>query len=84
MESLLRFYQKTLIGWRLTMSKPTSWTITLEAADDGSGDLILPLTDEIMESAGWIVGDTLEWIDNKNGTWSIKKIENEQKSNPTE
>ena len=66
------------------MNKPTSWAITLESADDGSGDLVLPLTDEIMESAGWKTGDTLEWIDNKNGTWSIKKIENEHESNPTE
>jgi hypothetical protein len=65
------------------MSKPTSWTVVLESADDGSGDLILPLTDEIMESAGWQIGDTLEWIDNKNGTWSIKKKENGQKSNST-
>lgn len=84
MESLLRFYQKKLTGWILIMNKPTTWTLTLEEADDGSGDLILPLTDEIMESAGWQVGDTLEWIDNKNGTWSIKKIENEPSTNPTE
>ena len=80
----LKCYLKKLIGWRLTMNKPTSWTITLEAADDGSGDLVLPLTDEIMESAGWKTGDTLEWIDNKDGTWAIKRKENEQKSNPTE
>ena len=53
------------------MSK--SWTITLEEADDGSGDLVLPLTDEIMAEAGWQIGDTLEWIDNQNGTWSIRK-----------
>jgi hypothetical protein len=66
------------------MSKPTQWTITVETADDGSGDLVLPLTDEIMESAGWKIGDTLEWIDNKNGTWSIKKKENEPSTNPTE
>jgi hypothetical protein len=66
------------------MNKPTQWTITVEEADDGSGDLVLPLTDEIMDSAGWKIGDTLEWIDNKNGTWSIKKKENEQISNPTE
>ena len=66
------------------MNKPTHWTIKLEEADDGSGDLVLPLTDEIMESAGWKTGDTLEWIDNKNGTWSIKKIENGKESNPTE
>jgi hypothetical protein len=37
-----------------------------------------------MESAGWKIGDTLEWIDNKNGTWSIKKKENEPSTNPTE
>jgi hypothetical protein len=84
MESLLRFCLKQLTGWRLTMNKPTSWTITLEEADDGTGDLVLPLTDEIMESAGWQVGDTLEWIDNKNGTWSIKRKENEPSTNPTE
>ncbi len=75
---------KIQIGHRLTMNKPTSWTITLEAADDGSGDLVLPLTDEIMESAGWQIGDTLVWIDNKDGTWSIKRKENEHESNPTE
>lgn len=80
----LKYYLKKLTGWRLTMNKPTSWTITLETADDGSGDLVLPLTDEIMESAGWQTGDTLEWIDNKNGTWSIKKIENETSTNTTE
>ena len=80
MESLLRFYPNKLTGWRLNMSKPTSWTITLEAADDGSGDLVLPLTDEIMESAGWKPGDALEWIDNKDGTWILKKVENESSS----
>jgi hypothetical protein len=57
------------------MSK--SWIITLEEADDGSGDLVLPLTDEIMESAGWKTGDVLEWIDNKNGTWTLRKKEDD-------
>lgn len=76
-----RFYPKIQTGQRLTMSK---WTITLEEADDGSGDLVLPLTDEIMESAGWKIGDVLVWIDNKDGTWSIKRKENEPPINPTE
>lgn len=49
------------------------WTITLEDADDGSGDLVLPLPDDLMEGAGWKEGDTLEWIDNKNGTWTLRK-----------
>jgi bifunctional DNA-binding transcriptional regulator/antitoxin component of YhaV-PrlF toxin-antitoxin module len=52
------------------MSK--SWTITLED-DPETGDLIMPLSVEILESAGWKEGDTLEWIDNENGTWSLRK-----------
>lgn len=54
------------------MSK--SWTITLED-DPETGDLIMPLTDDILESAGWKEGDTLEWIDNENGTWSLRKLD---------
>jgi bifunctional DNA-binding transcriptional regulator/antitoxin component of YhaV-PrlF toxin-antitoxin module len=52
-----------------------SWTIKLEE-DPETGDLIIPFTDEILESAGWKEGDNLEWIDNKDGTWIIKKVEN--------
>ena len=55
------------------MSKPKSgWTITLEE-DPETKDLILPLSDEILKSVGWKEGDTIEWIDNKNGTWTIRK-----------
>jgi len=55
------------------MSKPTQWTITLEEADDGSGDLVMPLSEDLLEGAGWKEGDTLEWIDNKDGTWTLRK-----------
>jgi hypothetical protein len=51
-----------------------SWTIKLEE-DPETGDLIMPFTDEILESAGWKEGDTLEWIDNKNGTWTLRKLD---------
>lgn len=49
-----------------------SWTVTLEE-DPETKDLILPLSDEMLESVGWKTGDTVEWIDNKNGTWSLRK-----------
>ena len=62
------------------MNEPQSWTLTLEEADDGSGDLVLPLTDEIMDSAGWKTGDVLEWIDIKNGAWILRKIEKENET----
>jgi hypothetical protein len=38
-------------------------------------DLILPLPDDMMEEAGWKIGDTVRWTDNGNGTWSIHKVE---------
>ena len=37
--------------------------------DPETGDLILPLDDEIWEGTGWHIGDTLEWIDQKDGSW---------------
>jgi|LakMenEpi03Aug12_release.lakeMendotaPanAssembly.Ray.scaffolds.fasta_scaffold5113693_1 hypothetical protein len=49
-----------------------SWTITLEE-DPDTGDLVLPFTDEILQELGWKEGDVVEWIDNKDGTWSLKK-----------
>jgi hypothetical protein len=53
----------------------TRWTITLEEADDGSGDLVMPLPQDLLDGAGWKEGDTIKWIDNNNGTWSMKKVE---------
>jgi hypothetical protein len=51
-------------------------TITLEE-DPETGDLIIPFTDEILQEAGWKEGDTIEWIDNKNGSWSLVKKQDE-------
>ena len=51
-----------------------TWTINLEE-DPETGDLILPLNDEILEGTGWQTGDTIDWIDNKDGSWTMKKIE---------
>lgn len=55
-----------------TSSVNKTWSVYLET-DPKTGDLILPLTDEMTANLGWEVGDTLEWIDNQDGTWSIKK-----------
>ena len=38
-------------------------------------DLILPLGDELCEKLGWIVGDTLIWSDNGDGSWTLSKKE---------
>jgi len=54
----------------------TNWTVTVGEADDSSGDLILPLPQDLLDLQGWKEGDTLEWNDMGNGAWSITKATN--------
>jgi hypothetical protein len=42
------------------------WTVELEE-DPVTGDLILPLNDEMLEATGWQLGDTLVWELSTNG-----------------
>ena len=44
-----------------------TWTISLEK-DPETGDLILPLNDDILEQTGWKPGDAIDWTDNKDGS----------------
>jgi hypothetical protein len=53
-----------------------SWTVTIDE-DPNTGDLILPLEEELLKLQGWVEGDTLEWIDNKDGTWCIQKAKSD-------
>jgi len=45
--------------------------------DPETGELILPLDNEIFDETGWEIGDTLEWIDQKDGSWLLRKQEKE-------
>lgn len=45
--------------------------VTLEQDDDGN--LVLPLSDEMLEELGWKIGDTINWTDNKDGSWTMSK-----------
>lgn len=51
----------------------TTWTITVEQ-DPETGELILPLPEDMLELQGWKEGDILEWVDNKDGSWSLQKV----------
>ena len=45
--------------------------ITLESDDEGN--LVLPLSEDILKEVGWKTGDVIDWIDNKDGSWTMKK-----------
>jgi len=51
-----------------------TWTVNVEE-DEQTGDLILPLNDEILEQCGFTVGDNIKWVDRGDGSWTIEKVE---------
>jgi DNA-binding Xre family transcriptional regulator len=50
-------------------------TRTLQVVEDPDNpdELLLDLGEELCAELGWQVGDTVTWIDNKDGTWLIQK-----------
>jgi len=56
-----------------------SFTVQIQY-DDKEGDFYFPIPEEMLPliaDLGWSVNDQLEWIDNENGSFTIKKKEQE-------
>ena len=49
------------------------WTVKVEM-DGLSGDAIIPIPDEVADIVGWDLDDELEWIDNKDGSYTLRKV----------
>lgn len=59
---------------------------TLQIVEDPqTGDLLLDLTEEVCNELGWTVGDTLVWEAQDNGSWTLRKkddnLEQEKEDN---
>jgi hypothetical protein len=52
----------------------STYTVTLQE-DEETGDLILPIPQELLDEMGWKEGTVLDFIDNGNGSFSLKKLE---------
>jgi hypothetical protein len=50
-----------------------SITVTVVEDEQDPGQLLLDLGTELCEQLGWAVGDPIEWIDNQDGSWTIRK-----------
>ncbi len=46
---------------------------TLEVKEK-DGYLYIELPNSLMKKMGWKTGDTIDWHDNKDGTWSLLKV----------
>lgn len=55
-----------------TKSERVTWEVkTLE--DKETGDLILPIPQELLDRLGWREGDTLSWNQDPQGRWILSK-----------
>lgn len=48
-------------------------TVEIEK-DELTGDLIVPIPDDLLTELSWSAGDALSWVDNQNGTFTLKKV----------
>ena len=55
-----------------------SFTRTLVQDPDNPNELILELGDEVCQQLGWQTGDTIEWHDNNDGTFTLRKKHNKE------
>ena len=55
------------------------WTVKVEE-DPMTGDLMLPLPEDLLELQGWKPGDVLVWKDNSDGTWTLSKKHKSKKT----
>lgn len=56
-----------------------SWTATVQEDPDNPDEMLLVFPPEMLETVGWEIGDTLEWIDesdNSGPRFVLKKVEN--------
>lgn len=68
-------------GTDLTYPRQTgehSWVIEVKGRDGKDEELYIELPPDALSQMGWHEGDTIEWIDRKDGSWELKKVINEQ------
>jgi hypothetical protein len=53
-----------------------NWTLDVKH-DEKTGDHFIELSDEILEASGFKEGDTIKWIDNLDGSFTIVKADME-------
>jgi hypothetical protein len=55
------------------LNKNKTWVVPIEQTPDD--EYLITFPDELVVKVGWVEGDTLEWIDNKNGSFTLKKLQ---------
>jgi len=59
--------------------KVVKWRLPVEI-DSVSGEYYFTLPEDLLEQTGWKENDSLHWIDNNDGTFSLKKVEESEET----
>ncbi|NNA01292.1 AbrB/MazE/SpoVT family DNA-binding domain-containing protein [Pseudomonas lundensis] len=57
------------------------WTVTCQDAADGTGDMIVPLPDDLLSEIGLVIGDTLTVERQPDGSLTLTKTSQPLKVN---
>jgi hypothetical protein len=68
-------YKNLNKGFNAKMKKPH----ILEVKEK-DGYQYIELPDSLIKKMGWKIGDTIDWQDNKDGSWSLIKVATPSKS----
>jgi hypothetical protein len=60
-------------GKKKTKMKKIASKWTAEVLTDKDGEFFIEFSDEFLREIGWKEGDTIEWIDNHDGSFTLKK-----------
>ena len=50
-------------------------TEVIEVQEDDQGNQFIQFPPDMLEQMGWKEGDTIEWTDNSDGSWTLNKKE---------
>jgi hypothetical protein len=56
----------------MTDEAKRSWILDVQE-DPDTGDAIIQFPEDFLETTGWKEGDLIEWVDNKDGSWTMVK-----------
>lgn len=59
--------------WESKEDKVVKWKLPVEV-DDASGDYYIQFPDDLLEAANLKEGDQVEWVDNNDGSFTLKKV----------
>jgi hypothetical protein len=58
--------------WTPKQDKVVKWQLPVEA--DASGEYFVQFPDDLLDAANLKEGDTVEWVDNLDGSFILKKV----------